>query len=277
MKQSSLLEAFLDRPAPNFVLSSSFGNDSLAMLQWAVEAGLPQRHRCVTLYSDTGWAHRDWAARVEQYEAWARAQGFETARTSSVGMLALVERERGWPRHGMQFCTEHLKVLPAQAWMELVDPSARATVMIGKRRAESSKRADTPEYIASSAQSGGRRVWHPLYAHSHAERDALLQRAGVAVLPHRSDECFPCVNAGKEDIKRLTEDRIALIEGHEAKLGNTKKGSPRTMYRPERKRGATGIRAIVRWSHSKRGGFDMADFTGPSETETGCDGGWCAA
>jgi 3'-phosphoadenosine 5'-phosphosulfate sulfotransferase (PAPS reductase)/FAD synthetase len=276
MIQGSLLTAFLEKEAPCFIFSSSYGNDSVAQIQWASEHQLLRRGRCVALYCDTGWAAPWWPERVSRLEAWAESLGFDTARTASIGLLALVERERGWPRHGMQFCTEHLKVRPAQEWMASVDPGCTSTVVIGKRRAESVTRQDTPEYIESSPAAGFRRVWHPLFEHSDLRRDELLKRAGVEPLPHRSDECFPCVNAGKNDIRRLTEERIQTIEGHEHRLGHTRKGAPRTMFRPAKKMGATGIRQIVRWAKSPRGKFDLDDGTGPSETETGCDGGWCA-
>jgi 3'-phosphoadenosine 5'-phosphosulfate sulfotransferase (PAPS reductase)/FAD synthetase len=275
--QLSIFGELLDAPPPSCFFHCSYGNDSLAMLQWGIEAGLPRAARCVVVYSDTGWAAPWWAKRVKELEAWAVSHGYEVARTSSVGMLALVERERGWPRHGMQFCTEHLKIRPGLALMSLFDPNAEAMVMIGKRRAESNARSDTPEFVYGSAASGGRTVRHPLYLHDDGERNALLDRAGFSALPHRSDECFPCVNANKEDIVRLAEHpaRVAVIREQEAKLGTTAAGKPRTMFRPAKKMGATGIDQIVRWAKSKRGQFNLDDGTGPSETATGCDSGVC--
>ena len=94
------------------VLFCSYGNDSIALIQWAHERGLKD---VVCLYSDTGWSASWWADRVAKGEALAQGYGFATARTESEGMLELVKRKRGWPGAGGQgqFCTAELKVLPA--------------------------------------------------------------------------------------------------------------------------------------------------------------------
>ena len=88
------------------VAGCSYGNDSIALIQWCVENGL-QDVTC--LYNDTGWAREGWSARVDALEAWARSFGYRPVRTASVGMEALVRARKGWPRQGLQFCTEHLK------------------------------------------------------------------------------------------------------------------------------------------------------------------------
>lgn len=247
----------------DYVLFSSYGNDSIALIQHAHEQGLKN---LTVLYSETGWAKDDWPERVLRMEAWAQSLGFATARTTSKGMKALVrEPGRGWPRQGMQFCTKVLKIEPALAWLAEHDPQGLATCLVGVRRAESVNRRGALEITPSSPSHGGRTIWAPLVAHSHEERDALILRAGFDVLPHRSMECFPCINSNRKDILLLAEDpaRVDEIADMEAELGHTKLGKPRTMFRPYHYMGATGIREVVRWAQAGRGKFSLDDGTAP--------------
>lgn len=251
-----------------WVVRASYGNDSCAMIQFAHEALL---HGVVVLYSETGWAADWWSERVEKMEAWVRSLGFEAARTKSIGLEALVRAKKGWPRQGLQFCTQELKLLPGRTWLDEHDPDREAVVMIGKRREESRNRAQEPEWVEPNERDP-RRVWQPLVAMREPERNALLTRAGIEPLPYRSQECYPCINSNRADLRLLAKDeaRVSQIETIEASMGHTSKGSPRTMFRPYRYMGATGIREIVRWAASERGEFDPDDGTGG-----GCDSGLC--
>ena len=251
------------------VLFCSYGNDSIALIQWAHERGLKD---VVCLYSDTGWSASWWADRVAHGEELAHGYGFATARTESEGMLALVKRKRGWPGAGGQgqFCTGELKVIPALEWLDANDPGKEATAMTGIRRSESKHRSDAPEHVGESERHGGRDLWQPLVRHTDEMRDALVQRAGFDALPHRSLECYPCINANIDDIRLLSEDRIRLIDITEKDLGFTKKGKPRVMFRMARRKGAVGIRAVVQWAAAPRPRDQMELF--PTE----CDSGYCS-
>jgi 3'-phosphoadenosine 5'-phosphosulfate sulfotransferase (PAPS reductase)/FAD synthetase len=250
------------------VLFCSYGNDSIALIQWVHERGLKD---VCCLYSDTGWSADWWPSRVADGEALARSYGFTTARTQSEGMLALVQRKCGWPGAGGQgqFCTAELKVIPALRWLDVNDPGNDATAMTGVRRSESKHRSDAPEHVMASERHGGRELWQPLVRHTDQMRDALVQRAGFEVLPHRSLECYPCINANIDDIRLLSEDRIQLIDVTEKGLGFTKKRKPKVMFRSARRKGAVGIRAVVQWAAAPRSRDQMEMF--PAE----CDSGYC--
>jgi hypothetical protein len=88
-------------------------------------------------------------------------------------------------------------------------------------------------------------------------------RAGIELLAHRSDECWPCINANKADLRRLSGDtgRVDLIRDLEHEMTAKRGGKPTPMYRPYRYRGATGIDAMIRWAFTERGG-DFDDGTG---------------
>jgi len=253
--------------APEYAAFASYGNDSLALVQWSAEKGLKN---VAVVYSDTGWAAPWWVERVARCEDWVRSLGFTPVRTTSEGMEALVRRKKGWPRQGMQFCTQHLKLEPGCAWLDGVDPVGFVTCLVGVRREESANRANFPEWTECSPNHGGRSLWAPLARVLEPERNALIRRAGFEPLPHRSRECFPCVNENRTGLRELDEQAIARVERVEADLGHTSKGKPCTMFRPYRHMGATGIREIVRWARSERGKFDPDDGTG-----RGCDSGMC--
>ncbi len=255
---------FSSAPSVDYVIFASYGNDTIAMIQWAVEKGLKN---VATLHNDTGWAAPWWQERVERCEAWVRTLGFAPHRTESIGMEALVKGKLGWPRQGMQFCTDQLKLKPSLAWLDEVDPDGVVTCLVGVRREESTERAAFPQWTENSEIHGGRTLWAPLVNVAEAERDALLSRAGFEPLPHRSHECEICVNANKDDIKRASEFSVSRSERIEGELGFTANGKPRVMFRPAKHMGAVGIREIVKWAHSDRGKF--------KPSRGGCDGGMC--
>lgn len=249
-------------------LKASFGNDSIALIQWAHENGLQGLR---VIYSDTGWAARWWLPRVEAGFALCEKYGYLPTRIESEGFEALVRRKKGFPMNGMQFCTEKLKVEPACEFMDSVDPDRGGVVMVGKRRAESHARSKTEEFVENSLLDDGRFLWHPLYAHSDEERNALVVRAGFEITPTRSKECFPCINSNRADLRELAKDeeRVAELEKLEKDMGFTSKGKPRTIFRPHLYKGATGIREMIRWAKSERGKFSLDDGTGGGDCYSG--------
>lgn len=229
-----------------YVISASYGNDSMALIQFAHEQELKD---VTVVYCDTGWASKEWTKRIKQGEALAKKYGFKTVRIKSMGMSELIRSKKGFPFHGSQFCTGFLKGIPFLDWIEEVDTDNKAVVMIGKRREESAKRADTPEWVESSDYHGGRQVWHPLYLHSAKMRNDLLHRAGIEVLPHRSDECFPCVNANRNDLRRLPQYAIERLDKLEQEIGQP-------MFRASKHAGAQGIEEVVNWAKYSPGQYD---------------------
>lgn len=249
-----------------FFVRASYGNDSIALIQWLHESGFENIN---IIYNDTGWARKDWPGRVDRCEQWAQSIGFKPLRTKSIGLAELVKLKKGWPRQGMQFCTEQLKIAPTNRLLDELDPQLKSIGVIGIRREESENRKTFPlwHYLAD------RLVWAPLVDTKEEARNALILRAGFEVLPHRSKECFPCINANRQDLRMLADEpeRVDYIDGLERELGINSKGNLRTMYRPYRYMGATGIREIVRWAQSERGEFTLDDGTGGGN----CDSGMC--
>lgn len=248
------------------VISASYGNDSIALVRFVADQGWTD---VTVLFSDTGWSADGWLERVALGEKWCQSLGFATARTSAA-MLTLLERKKAWPRGGggkYQFCTKHLKEEPALAWLEQFDPECEAVFMVGVRRDESPNRANFPEWTHDSKNHGGRDLHAPLVRHTEAMRDALIHRSPFEVLPGRSKECYPCVNAQVGDLKWLPEARIQVIESAELRAGINSKGNARVMFSPARHGGAVGIRAVVEDARRGTGLLFSA----------GCDSGWCGS
>src|SRR5260221_8502238 len=106
------------------VISSSYGNDSVALIQWAHERIWSHGHDLgdVTVaYCSTGWAAPGWQInRVRRGEDMALSYGFAVHTCPSKGMAALVRERKGWPGNGMQFCTSELKIYPFLEWIDQV-------------------------------------------------------------------------------------------------------------------------------------------------------------
>ena len=244
----------------DIVISVSYGNDSIALIQWAHEHDLRNVH---VVYCDTGWSSPGWPQRVLEGERYAKRLGFATHRAVSIGMEELVRIKKGFPGNAQQFCTAHLKGLPFAEWIDEADPEAKAIVLIGKRRAESEARKATREIIGEGSEyHGGRKVWHPLYAHSEAQRNELLKRAGFEPLPHRSLECNPCVNANREDFIRLTPGETERVNDLEVEIG-------KPMFRPKRFN-ALGIHGVIQWAKYGRDRGDLNAEVAQCESLFGC-------
>ena len=229
-----------------YFLFSSCGNDSVALIQKAIDESLDDVH---VIYSDTGWAADGWMDRVEVTKKWSESHGLKFHITKAEGgFLGLAKKKNAFPRGGggkFQFCTRALKIEPALKKMEELDPDRDATCMIGIRREESQNRRTFPEWTEKSENHGGRELWAPLVRLDEKERNILIQRSPLPVLHHRSKECYPCVNARHSELRTLPEDRIQMIEATEQELGTNSKGNQIVMFSPKRYAGATGIRDVI--------------------------------
>jgi len=207
------------------------------------------------------------------YDWIQEAQGYfdPPLRTVSIGMEALVKQKKAWPRNGMQFCTEELKIKPAKQLMNQLDPNKEAICLVGVRREESQARRAWPEWTEESDKHDGRSLWAPLVNLTAEARDNLVIRAGFEVLPTRSQECCPCVNANREDQRQVPEVVISI----EAELGISSTGKPKTMFRPKSKMGAVGIVEVIRWAKAERGKYLPIAEEPDAGNGSGCDSGFC--
>lgn len=266
-----------------FVIFSSYGNDSCALIQWAMREKLED---VTVVYSDTKWAASWWMARVERMEKWVQDFGYKTDRTTSIGFADLARQKGSFPSNRYQWCSGILKIEPGERWLAENDPERRAVCLVGVRREESQDRAQYPSFMANSPSHGGRVLLAPMAEWTIEVRDEFLSMAGIKPLPHRSMECSPCINASRKDLVAMKDDaeRIAEIAALEDELGIhgelTPNGKVRgAMFRPALKMGATGIHEVMQWATAGHGKFrkksdDEIDLWGEGGS-SGCVAGWC--
>jgi 3'-phosphoadenosine 5'-phosphosulfate sulfotransferase (PAPS reductase)/FAD synthetase len=89
----------------------------------------------------------------------------------------------------------------------------------------------------------------PTWAERVAKMSSL--RAGVEVLPHRSLECNPCVNANRQDFLRLMPGEIDRVNDIEVEIG-------KPMFRPKRF-GVLGIHGVMVWAKEGRNRQSIED------------------
>ncbi len=261
--------------AYHYIARCSYGNDSVAMLQLMREHGLTD---VAVVYSDTGWSSDAWRERVEQGEAWVRSIGWEPITLPSIGFerSALEHTEAGmFPTRLVKFCTQELKVRPFLKWVTQADPDRRALVCVGVRRAESHKRSTAHPFMPQ--HDNGRHVWHPIVEFTDADRDAMVAKTPLPLLPHRSDECAICINSNRADLRRASPEAIQRVAALEAAIG-------RPMFNPAKYAGAEGIHEVRRWAESERGKYRPPNGAAPEyplldrvldAEPANCEDNWC--
>lgn len=258
-----------------YIARCSYGNDSIAMLQYMRECGLTD---VVVVNNDTGWASEDWPARVAQGEAWVRSFGWDAVTLTTEGFEAMTlnrTKTGMFPTRLRKWCTKDLKIKPFLKWARNADPEKRALVCVGVRRAESKARANHPAFMAE--KDDGRHVWHPLIDFSNDDRDAMIRKTPFEILPHRSDECAICINSNRTDLRRASDRDIRRVADLEAKVG-------RPMFNPAKFQGAEGIYQVLEWAMSDRGKYrppagvvpeyDPIEAILDNEPAT-CEDNWC--
>jgi 3'-phosphoadenosine 5'-phosphosulfate sulfotransferase (PAPS reductase)/FAD synthetase len=231
------------------VIFGNYGNETIALIQWAAEAGLDE----LTVVSiDTGWAAGEWPARVHQGEQLAKSLGFKVVRLKPKADFARQTKEhQGFPSPKFQWCSGFLKGLTLVDWLDSCDPGCEATVLLGRRRVMSRAQAKLPEFVSASEHYGERKVWHPLYDYSDAQCHGLVERAGMAVLTHRSLECDPCINNNFADFIRLGALEIERTRGLEQEL-------QQPMFAPESYGDQHGIEQVVHWVKKQKKSVTLA-------------------
>lgn len=186
----------------HYVLIANYGNESIALMQWVIEAELATQSTLVSI--NTGWAGEGWQQRVQAAEAYAQQHALHVVRLNTPATFqALVADRQAFPSKKFQWCASLLKGITINAWLDQQDPLGKCVILLAKRD------SNLPEFIEHSEYYQQRNVWHPLRHHTLEQRDALVSRAGFAVLAHRSLECEPCIHSAAGELRRLAQTDIA--------------------------------------------------------------------
>ncbi|MES2203610.1 MAG: hypothetical protein V4496_00165 [Pseudomonadota bacterium] len=200
-----------------YVIIANFGNDSIALIEWVRQQSL---QNVAVLSIDTGWAAESWNQRVILANHYLVKNNITHVRLKSeYDFSRLVAERQNFPSIKFHWCASFLKGLPILDWLDQVDPSLNATLLLAKRREQAPALRDLQEFEPESHSYGDRKVWYPLYQHTLAQRNILIQQAGFDLLTTRSLECDPCIYNQRSDFKRLDDKRIQQVTALEAKIG----------------------------------------------------------
>ena len=250
------------------IIFSSCGNDSLALIQWAIEQKLPN---LVVAYSNTKWSTKDWPERVERVRQHVKDNGGVFAVLDSIGFAELARRKKGFPANGMAWCSYNLKIGPAMKWLDLINPGKTATCYTGVMRLESASRKNWPEVLDESPNHGNRKLVSPMATWTLEQRNEYIFRAGFEILPTRSKECEPCVNINLQEIRDMDRGDVVKVIDLEKELGvGERSGKPKYMFRPHRMGGAEGFEQVK--ERADRGGGKYSPL---QDDLFGCDSGFC--
>ena len=257
------------------VASVSGGKDSTALILALREAEIAARY----VFADTGWE----APETYAYLDYLRSKLGIAIDVVGVegGMVAKIRARAGFPGRMQRWCTQELKVQPLRAYHDaLIESTGTETVSaLGVRAEESESRAHLPEWSDESdgPKSWGGYVWRPLIAWSVADVLAIHNRHGVKVNPlyqrgHDRVGCYPCIYAGKDEIRLIPDERIALIRALEIECEATR--AERNAVEPVRYKHAVAsffqtrhgvepmhIDDVVTWARTDRGGRQLPLLT----------------
>lgn len=219
-----------------YVIFGNGGDNTAALIQWAYEQKLTNVY---VINIDTGWAHELWYQRIAAVKALAVNYGMN-ARTlvSKLTFPQLILDRQQFPSKKFQWCVSFLKALPLLTWLDEIDPTAQAIILLGSRRADSRIRLNLAYTIESSEFYGGRKVCYPLCDYNDSQRDELIHRSGLAKLNHRSLECEPCIYSTCSEISKLSLQKITIIKDIENTINSS-------FFNPADFNGASGIEDIV--------------------------------
>ncbi len=233
------------------------------MWLWARRTGLSP---LVAVFADTKWEK---ASTYEYLDTLERLIG-PLRRVTSEGFEERTRRLGTFPSRKRKWCSPELKVqVFAEELSRIRDEfQDECEVLIGIRRDESEKRADTvltPEREWSNDYDC--EVWRPILSWTVKEVIFEHHLANVPMNPlyfagANRVGCWPCIHAGKVELRLLGEldpERVERIAAMERDIGQTmftvederKKGK-------DRKKLPVGIHEAVLWSRTSHGGKKLS-------------------
>ena len=153
----------------------------------------------------------------------------------------------------VKWCTRVLKIEPFVKFFDSLE--ADAVNLVGIRKEESARRSKMTEWEYNDNYD----CWTHRPLLEWTEQQVIDIHHRFNVIPnqlylngfHRVG-CYPCIFSRKDEIKRLSENRIEIIEILENDLSAS-------FFKPPKPE-IFGIREVVRWSKTARGGSQYSLF-----------------
>lgn len=266
---------------PLRIVSVSGGKDSTALYCWAIEQW--GREGFLAIFADTGHEHpvtynylRNLPTMAGGPEIeWVKADFSERIRNkgkepSGNPFLDLWIWKGRAPSARAQFCTEHLKLRPIQAWLEGIRGDREVIMYTGIRAGESERRSKMAE-----------REWSDLYD-CYTERPllrwteeqvfAFLKSKGVDPNPLYANGfarvgCYPCIHSRKSELARLENWAWEKLAEWENLAG-------RTWFPPLKEGVITTVQDAREWAKTSRGGTQFDMFAPDAKDVPSCMSTW---
>lgn len=208
-----------------FHVGVSGGKDSVAALLWMVhESGIP-RERIVATFCDIGNDHE---CTIEHVALISRTvHPIETIKPET-NFFDLALQKKRFPSPTARFCTEHLKIYPAQDHIQKLRRAGAYVVAVsGVRADESKEREMLPEWDYNGNLLC--KSWRPLIRWTIKELIALHSKYAVPLNPLYAlgasrVGCWPCVMSRKAEIRAIVlnfPERIDRIREEEQRHEKT--------------------------------------------------------
>jgi len=187
-----------------------------------------------------------------------------------------------FPSRMAQFCTGELKEIPITE--QVVLPMLKAGPLLqwlGIRADESANRAKQPRY---NHHESGSVLWRPIFRWSVQDVWDQHRKHGIAPNPLYAQGmnrvgCMPCINCRKSELRSIAvrfPDHIDRIERWERVVSSANKRRAATFFPAvtdptdvDRPGTYAGIRTVVEWSRTTRGGRQYGMFF-DQQTGGGC-------
>tara|TARA_Y100000004_G_C8928832_1_gene418934 strand:- start:25 stop:990 length:966 start_codon:yes stop_codon:yes gene_type:complete len=224
----------------DLIVSVSGGKDSTASCLRLFELGYGKSD-FTRIFADTGWESKETYAYLDEIEEYIGPiirvkanidiskcdqdiQDFILKEEALLGyespFIRQVFKMYCWPSQFRKYCTATLKMQPITSYFNELDNDF--INIIGVRREESVKRSTVAEWEWNDKNNAY--TWRPLY--DWTEKDVIDIHTRFGIIPnqmylhgHSRVGCFPCIYSRKDEISRLTDERIDLIDRIEKKLG----------------------------------------------------------
>ncbi|MBL8659772.1 MAG: phosphoadenosine phosphosulfate reductase family protein [Rhodospirillales bacterium] len=211
-----------------------------------------------------------------RYTPEAAARAAEAMVATGIPFLDLCVLKGRFPSADVRFCTSELKVIPIyeQAILPALEETGYVESWQGVRADESRARASMAPVVDLG---GGVFVVRPILR--WRVEDVFEAHSAVGLAPNplylggvSRVGCMPCIMARKDEllaIARRWPEEIDRVEAWEERVKRASKRQAASLFPTCRGRGV-GIRAIVGWAQTSRGGkqYDLERLIGPHET--GC-------